>query len=880
MKKLPEGVIPRTLSLQNNIPLKQITIRNGFLWGKNEKDLFVHVNLNNRDNLNVKVFSDIGEIEDYSVSPNGDMCYVKTKSRRPTYYIFNIDLTKVKRDLIGGYEAKAVHWFYLKDKVKPFLFLYTEEFEPSKGTLGPYLLCFFNFNSNIKSCTIMSIQIPGRVKSFSLFQYDNNKIGATFVIKEDKRSNNLQLRLYPIILDENFMDITGKEFTRKNLFFSENKVIEETTHLSNIIVSFLVDNIILHLLDPTIDVNVRNIYDKGNCFSVIPNLKYLFVSHNIVFQIDDQKLYIFIMSKNALNNSIDCIQLYDDSIFEFDTYSSNLYSISNDNQVTNYQFTSNIQATGFDSFLFWLYSRLNKKHNQKESLEAAACILSQASISFDQKFDLLRNQSDYLRLEVCLKMLEGMNKNYHRQRTVIAIMALDLYVRKETSEKISNPLERKARIDEFIKWKDYLIRNKILTTSIIEKVLIQYNWNEALNAILQPSASFDLNMQLCQYDEALGHLMKIKQPETFSYSALRLHSLIPGEGVYDVVKKRDDAVHKGTLIPLMNNQYYVDHIKHLFLSGQLNTDWLRSLFSLYIAKYPDSLLINQYFTNNPNEIDVMIRSLLNSQRYFEVAHGICSIGNKSDLLLMAVSILSKVSPQKAFDLIPEDIPLTLKRRCSLKILRSLKREDAEVIVQKTLLNSISGIDAETLIEFMPQTAKVGDLSKTIKRYVNRNLAFENEEKLKSEEALVGIQNSNELVEKKEPSVIKLYKYSTCDSCGRPLLNEPAVVYPCSHAFHIRCALNIFNNVLFVDPNYPPKNNSNNNNSNNNLSSNSTFCSSSALFNLNNSKPDLNADCPLCGFLCIKMISHPFEPNRDPYKDEWATDQETLSRLLK
>lgn len=873
MKRLPDGVSARSFSLQTNSYFKKITIRNGFLWGKNENNRLVHVNLNNRSSLAVKELSDIGEIDFFSVSPNGEMCYAKTKSTKPLNYVYSSDLSNRQINLLPNYVARSAAWMHFKNKTKPYLFFYVEE--PTKSNL--IQLCHFDLNSPIAFCVPEKINqpIPGHVIAFSLFQYGNQKIGASFIIYN--KTNPCPYQLYPVIFkDETILPLDDghiaflplSDFSIKNNYFIENQYISIST--PGVFYTIL--------LDPSKDVTVHNIYQEIFNFNVDPKANYIFVSNNIIFQFVNQNLSLFLISKNRNEESIGCIQLYDDPIFELDTYSSNLYSISKNNVITSYQFSSSIPATGFDSFLFWIYFRLIKEQT-KLSISSAAIILLQTSASFDQKFNLARKQSDSFRLEVFLKLLETVKPTHPIQRSVIAALALDIYVRKETSESVNNKdeEEKDMKMKEFIEWANHLITKKILTPSIIEKTLIQYNWNEALAVFLQPQAAFELNMQLGQYEEARKRLKQIQQSEVFGYSALRLHSLIPGDAVYKDVKERDDALTNGTLIPLMNNEYYIDHLKQLFASGRLTTSWLRSLFCLYMAKIPDSLCINQYFKNYSLDTEIMIRSLLSSKRYSEVAHGICSLENNQDLLPMAVSIYSKVSPQKAFELIPEEAPLPLRRRCALKILRSLSREDAEVVAQKSLLNSISGIDAVTLIEYMPQTTTVGKMSKAIKRYANRNLIIEDEEKKKSEEALEGIRNSNKLVEQKEPQVVKLYKFSICYRCGRPLLNGPAVVYPCSHALHIQCALEIFNDYLFVNPNIPSDNDNRNSITNSNRNYSST---SFELGNNNNPKPDLNADCPLCGFLCIKKICEPFEPDRDPSKDEWETDQFTLAKLLK
>ena len=174
MKKLPEGISARSISLQtkNGFHFAQVTIKNGFLWGKNQRNQFVHVNLNNRTNVVVEEYTSYGEIDFYSVCPNGEMCYVKTKAEKNCDYIFTYDKKNYPINVLPDYIAQKATWISFKNQSKPYLFLNIKNYREPSGIQ----FCYFNFNSQVSYCcpAMLNPPVPGKILAFSLFQYDNH----------------------------------------------------------------------------------------------------------------------------------------------------------------------------------------------------------------------------------------------------------------------------------------------------------------------------------------------------------------------------------------------------------------------------------------------------------------------------------------------------------------------------------------------------------------------------------------------------------------------------------------------------------------------------------------------------------------------------------
>ncbi|OHT14808.1 hypothetical protein TRFO_42872 [Tritrichomonas foetus] len=818
---LPDGIISRSFQLNLKKPLVDFKIRNGRLWGRNSANHLVCINLNVRPSPPIKEFTEIGDCNFYSSSPDGEHCFIKTVDNK-NYIINGSTLVGRQALLFPGNNATAVSWLYFKNLPKPYVFIATDKKQ----------LCYFNLNQQLFACSavVLNPELKGPVEVFSLVQFADNRIGASFIVGDN---------IYPyVFINETFMQIENDNqrsttiygFNKNaNPYFVENEYLAISTPM-------IFYNIVL---DPK-QVNVTGVQMHKNAayYQVDPKANKVAITNNVIFQFKGNQVSFFVICPNPVETAVDSITIPNADIFELDTYSAVLYSLS-EKTVTSYQFSSKIVASGFDNFRYWLYFRLIEQ--RKESI--AAAILSQSSASFDQIISLSRNQSNNLRLEVFKKFLENVKHIHKMQRTAIALCALDIYVRIESSATGLTPEEKEERIEEFIKWANHLIEQKVLTSSIIEKALIEYDWTEAHLQYLQPPAAFDMKMQLGEYSEAREQLKKIRDPEMFCDAALRLSKFLPDE-VYSEIIDRNDAL-SGKMIPLMMSDQYLPHLKQLFAAGRLISPWLRRIFALYMAREPHPQYITQYFGLYPSDTQVLIRSLFSAKHYMELANGIRSIQYFEDLLPSAVGIAAYGSPELAFDLIPENVSLTLKRRCALRILRSMKREDAEAVAKK-LLSAFSGIDIATLIEFLPESATVAEVSKAIYRYSAKNQMVALEEKKKSDEALKGIADSNELVSSKPPNIVRLYKYHGCSRCGRPLLNEQGIVYPCSHALHRHCA-------------------------------------EEACVGLN-TKPgeyiDVTLDCPICGFLCMRMMSEPFEPERGKpgFIDPWAVDEFTLSQI--
>lgn len=249
-----------------------------------------------------------------------------------------------------------------------------------------------------------------------------------------------------------------------------------------------------------------------------------------------------------------------------------------------------------------------------------------------------------------------------------------------------------------------------------------------------------------------------------------------------------------------------------------------------------------------------------------------------------------------------------KKRCIYTILRSVEPEKAGELAKNLIyrlsydsenenqldnnennetIDSRKGIDSTILMlmEFLPYDTKIGDLTLPITEFTKQKRKETEEQDKNINKALAGIVKiSSQLKEQKNSeNTIVLHSTEICEKCKKPFFKEPGIVFPCSHMLHVRCArqliMGIEDNKNESDQKYdtgriditnkatstseifqmvakkvrisiPAKKNSNIN-----------IESKDTVMNENDDSlkknVDFCTDCPLCGYLSVKLMNEPF-----------------------
>lgn len=269
-----------------------------------------------------------------------------------------------------------------------------------------------------------------------------------------------------------------------------------------------------------------------------------------------------------------------------------------------------------------------------------------------------------------------------------------------------------------------------------------------------------------------------------------------------------------------------------------------------------------------------------------------------------------LSQQNAFEMDNET-----KMRCIYAILRSVPPEKAGVLAKNliyrltydksnadsTLAESSSdnsdafdsrkGMDSTILMlmNFLPYDTKINDLTIPISEFTKQKTHETKEQEKNKNEALAEIDKVSALLndQLKDDNTIILHSTEVCEKCKKPFFGEPGIIYPCSHMLHVRCAKQLImgidgiENEINLDMDFDD---SDSNDSDTfppsasdkfnqiakkvriNLPKKNYSSYNIMTINSNKSKDqekklvDYKSDCPLCGYLSVRLMNEPFRGN--------------------
>ncbi|KAH0786048.1 Pep3p [Histomonas meleagridis] len=570
------------------------------------------------------------------------------------------------------------------------------------------------------------------------------------------------------------------------------------------------------------------IFSQQTSFVIPQNTQNFSLFRNIMVRFQKDQIQFY---RQGTEYSLYSIKIPGIELFEMDSSTGEIYAFK-EGTLIHFQFCSPINATGFDCLLFWLFYCLLEVKKDKE----AADLLLQTPTPFERMVNLARNESDIFRFHLFKDYVYMIRHQYTLQRTAVAQFALELYIRIETSKE-------EPETDQFIQWINPLIEEGIILISTVEKLCKLYGWEEPLMNSLKQSDLFNVVMESNSIKEAEKILASIQSPEEFSKSALRIFNNCPMT-IVNLISQRPDLI-IGKMIPVLTSKIFMDKIIEFAKNHTLKDSWIRNLYSIQLSRTIEDKndvlidLIKNFCRRDSNsskeDIDFLVRCLVDAKKFKMAAIGLFEREEYA-----YASGVSAHDPINGIDLIPSNISIEIRRRCALRILRSMDRKDAEKVAKK-LLESTTGIDIITILEYLPNDTKIGGLRKVIQTYIDKNIQIAKEQKKKKEEALKGINESNEMVRVKQDQLFHMKRMQTCAKCGKLLLTDIGVVYPCGHALHKNCIKG--------------------------------FCSKDK----NNGTC---ADCPMCGFSSIRMITRHFDPYpNSQYIDPWTVDEGELRKIF-
>ena len=807
------------LELDKNL-LQKVIIRNNRLWAILQNKRLIYADLTVRPKPQVRAFpeSELSECRDIFVQPDGELCVVC--SARGHFHVSAPEFNVLKTEVLPGTKITCATW-YVRDKFRdPILFLGTD--------LGAICYHELNGKNHMERVNVLLVEVPpgSPIRGLAFVPFENGLTGLCVATQDSA---------YPFILDEQLVPVKdpkskgrpGRVVSLAGV--SENGVVAQGNLLGvrpdgNMILEFVLDGESEPREEKLLSKQIANDLPgeiSGFC---------LFQEFLMAYDGKGQML-IYSGGKSPIVTET----FPDAKAFDYDLVTGEVFAIY-DNKVAKLRFDPTAKTSGCDSLRIWLYRKLM----MKKKAETAVDILVKMKLSFDELLKMAGTlPQNRLRLyrNILAKMMA--KKIFTKQTMAIAAVTLDMYARVESEKK-------EPDVEGFCKFVEEILEAKLVTMKSVNATLQDYGWEAPLDLLTDPITIFNKAMENADQEKAVDSLTNIRNDNEFSGAALRVYTYDETK-VCNAVMKRED-LSNSQLLPILMNEQCEDFNRQLFSTGRIKTGALCRVFALAISKQPDreriETFFRDYYTTATDDISFMIRSLAATKNFKLLAYGLAA---RNDPIL-AASMAAREDPACAFDFLPADMEPDLKKRCEMKILRSLPQEDAEKLA-KTLLDRYrgAGVDMATLLQFIPADTMVSDLAIALAEFVDLNAKRTEQQRHNLDEALEGIRRAQMLKKEREDKTVKLPSTQLCTKCKRPLFTEKGIVYPCSHLLHMRCAQKMAD-VIQERARYDEV------------------------------KVDVTTDCPICGFLSVRMIDLPLIPQPKGV-DPWTVDPHELPSLV-
>ncbi|OHT05206.1 hypothetical protein TRFO_27143 [Tritrichomonas foetus] len=534
---------------------------------------------------------------------------------------------------------------------------------------------------------------------------------------------------------------------------------------------------------------------------------------------------------NNSENAIETFNIKGATKFEYDSDQGELYAVSP-------RKISKARPNFYSHILSFIARKFISSRNEEEAI---SMILKMKFTSFHEMLQYVGHDFS-LRLCLFKRILEKMrtvDKSITPQKAAIAHSTLLYYIQLEVEKETPN-------VKGFSEFALSLIKDGLIDSKVVTNALVYYGWDEPIPYITDPLHIFNIFMQQGETEIAVEQLPRILNDNDFFKAALRVFNHQEEKTIAALSKRSNLLCNK--VIPILMKNCSSNFVLSLLQSDKLSNVWINRIFCLFLAEKPTEDLVNKFFIeyrySSNYEIQFLIRSMLASHQYLRLSTGLMKIMDYDNATLVA----SKGDPSFAFDLIAQISDPEERKFCATRILRSLTLSNESGKIARKLLEKFDkcGIEASLLMQFLPKDTPSSDLSNVIKDFTTKNVELSKEQQSKIDESLSGCDKAEKLIKGIEEKAATLASTTLCEKCRKSLFTEPGIVYPCSHILHQKCAQDLVNYIQ-LEPDEKPI--------------------------------DYSIDCPICGFLSVRLIDQPFKtPGVSIERDPWSIDQGRLMSI--
>ena len=790
--------------------ITEFKIRNNHLWANLVTRKLIYANLGS--NPFYESFEKKGPCQLMSVSPNGEFCFAKFGTN--SYCVCGISVKDNRKidtrvaPVIPNYTVTAAAWLTVREGMRPHLFVALDGIDSNNKLV--HQIGYFDMNRSFLSCSILTMRFPESIHRLHLAKRPDAKIGLYAVMKD-----KVGWKIEPQVMELDFLPVETQH-TRGTTSTTYVSGIPRWYTSENDFIGFVLPDMLFSLV-----TRGRHAVQFGIRFSHFEVLGFV-VMEDMVVAYGPNKLRFYQLVNQRGNMSDESELLFELSLpyssFETDIARQVVYAASGKN-VFRVNFESDGRGEGLEGIKFWLYKRLLEA---KESIKAADVLLRLKSVSFTEKIMVSRGQSEELELHLfieVLKMSYGRVRLVRKLRRVVALLAFDLYIRLECAKEHPDA-------EKFATWVMQLVKEGLITTNIIIEGLTRYGWDAPISLLTDPSVTFDVLMETHSTKEALSQLEQIQSGPGFVSRVLRLYREEPDAVSHLVTTRIADLC--GAFVPVLALPCSLDFFGTFYQKQRPSMQWFLEMFCIWMARKPDSddIVIQFICDNSMDEslTDFLARCLLAEKRYRTLSLGYqrCNQHRK------AAQAAAIGDPASAFDFM-DPMPATIKKKTAMRVLGSLDRSVAEKVASEKLLHTML-CDMGTVIEYLPDTTKVGELAEIGTDHILHQTALYEQCQDEINESCRGIRDANDFADSNTRADFLLHCPQMCSRCGKSLLTETCVIYPCMHNFHQRCAEEMVDSEISPD--------------------------------------EVTKACPLCGLLAVRMIGQPFLLHKKEKPDPW------------
>ncbi|EAY17130.1 hypothetical protein TVAG_303490 [Trichomonas vaginalis G3] len=730
-------------------------IRDGNLWALTKTRKLFFCRMLTYDLPKYRLVQGAENILFLFVSPDGKYCMYRTQNC--TYFVSDIDLIPHSIHMDAQYPITAVSW--LKKESTTTLFMIT-------NADSLYVVSVSSKNPQTQIIPMPQVHKKIQEKPVGLLILDLDKLQKIGMIIITKT------QIVPFILNLNYIceHIQNQKAAHFPSLRNANSPLVTEGNMIGVWVSN--ERIFgFELNDKALKPD--DIISNQFFFTIPGNTIWYTINDGLVFTMDMNVHINYLYDSNLYE--LLSIPVDPSTLADIDPVTKDVYLLR-ETGFTRYSFPGSNHTS--ESFFNMLYSQSFNLHNLKLSLH----LFTHSGKSLQQHLNHYNTTDRIKILRYLLKDLRnaaGNGRSTIKLQANLAYRCLELCIRAhaESNYSESSPIIKN------------LLSVNLISVKNVKELCIQYGEVDFALEFMDIKEKLDLLYDRGNYSAVLDKLLLLPDVDLIVDYVIRL--------LHFDIDKTKEIIRK---LPSWDN-YKLNHIlsapefEDIVAEApitKITTDALKHLYAEYCAKRGNLEFLKHSAIPLPTKMAV-IRSLSAQKRYKEFSDGLFFAKQYTDSVLAALdsSIEDCVN---SIVRIPERAHL--RRNVTKAVFSTVQRDVAQQICR--ILLSKNCIDQSIALEYLPNDAKVSDLTTSMQSYIAKMCS--DQQYITKESKITQDKISRAHVLNKAPKFsVEISRDETCPFCKQTLIGKPFLVFPCGHKYHKECSVQRKECALCANP---------------------------------------------------------------------------------